>query len=177
MNILRTIIEICLLRGKPQDLPASAALVVVSALVSVAIDVFSIPEGGLQPGPALFVLVQTLLFGAAVWVALRQRGFPARWLQTVTALYAVNALFSLMLLPLLPALVEMIRQGPEVTVGWPGYVALLLTGWFLAVVARVVREAMELSPLGGFLVSLALILAVRAAGFVLAPLFGFTGPV
>lgn len=172
MPVLRLIIDICLLRGKPQDLPTSVNLLALAALAGALVDYLSMPSRGFEIGRLLFVVFQAVLFGAGLWLVLKLRGFPARWVQTATALFAANTVFSLLLLPLLPALTEMIEAGPEATLGWQGVVMMLLSGWFLAVMARILREAMEMSLLGSFAVSLALIFTVRMIGVALAPLFG-----
>ena len=172
MAFLRLILDICLLRGKPQDLPTSHTLLVLAALAGVAVDFLSLPEPGFDLGRLLFVISQAVLFGAGLWLLLKLRGFAVRWTQTATALYAANAVFSLLLLPLIPALAEMLEAGPPASLGWQGMLMMVLSGWFLAVMARVLREALESSLLGSFGLSLALIFAVRLVGFVLAPLFG-----
>lgn len=172
MSWLRQIIEICLLRGKPQDLPTSVNLLALAALAGALVDYLSMPSRGIEIGRLLFVLFQVGLFGGGLWLVLKLRNFPARWVQTATALFATNAVFSLLLLPLVPALAEMIQAGPEATLGWQGVVMVVLSGWFLAVMARILREAIETSLLGSFAVSLALIFAVRMIGVALAPLFG-----
>lgn len=172
MNLLRQLLDICLLRGRAQDLPTSANLMLGTAAASAAIDFFGLPQEARNPGHLLFVVSQVVLFGAAVWLLLKQRGFPERWTQTITALYAVNAAFSLVLMPFLPALAEMLKQGPEAAPGWPAWLALALTAWFLAVMARVLHEALEIGMLVSFLFSLAVIFAVRILGLVLMPLFG-----
>ena len=172
MPFLRLIFDICLLRGKPQDLPASHTLLVLAALAGVVVDFLSLPNREFDFGRLLFIVTQAVLFGTGLWMLLKLRGFAARWTQTATALYAANALFSLLLLPLIPALAEMLEAGPPASLGWQGMLMMVLSGWFLAVMARVLREALEASLLGSFGLSLALIFAVRLAGFALAPLFG-----
>lgn len=172
MNLLRIIVDICLLRASPQDLPTSMNLVWVTAGVSLVVDALSLPDRNLNIPRLVFLAVEIGLFGAIIWGLLQLRGFATRWMQTITALYAANAIFSLLLLPFLPALVEMMRAGPAATPGWQVYVSLLLSVWFLVVMTRVVREATELSIGLSFLASVACIVLVRLLGFVLAPLFG-----
>lgn len=172
MNVLRLFLEICLLRGKPQDLPTSMPLLVLTALAGVAVDYLSLGSDDFSVGQLLFVLFQVVLFGGGLWLILRQRRFANRWIQTTTALFAANAFFSLLLVPLLPALEQMLRAGPQAAPVWQGYVMLAVSGWFLAVMARVLREAIEVSMLVSFVTSLVLIFAVRVTGMVLAPLFG-----
>jgi len=174
MNIVRLILDICLLRGRAQDLPASSPLVWLTAAVSVVVDILSMPEPRLDVARLLYATSQVALFGASVWGVLKLRGFPARWMQTISALYAANALFSLLLLPFLPALAEMVEKGPGATPGWEAYVMLALSVWFLAVMARVLREAAELGLLASFFTSIACLAFVRFLGLLMAPLFGFS---
>ena len=90
----------------------------------------------------------------------------------MTALYAVDTVFSLLLLPLLPALVEMLKQGAEAQPGWEGFALLFLSGWMLFIIARVLREATEWPLPLAFLAGLTSLLAVRMLGVLLVPLFG-----
>src|SRR4030065_227061 len=143
MSILKIIRDICLLRGRAQDLPASMNLVWLTAAASVAVNALGMPERATDLAQLLFIASQAVMFGAVIWLLLRLRGFAARWTQTVTALYAGDAVFSLLLLPFLPALMEMIKQGPEAKPGWEAYVLLALSGWLLLIIARVLREATE----------------------------------
>ena len=172
MHILKIILDICLLRGRAQDLPTSMNLVWLTATASVAVNALGMPERATDLAQLLFIASQAVMFGAVVWLLLRLRGFPARWTQTVTALYAVDAVFSLLLLPFLPALMEMIKQGPEAKPGWEAYVLLALSGWLLLIIARVLREATEWPLALAFLAGFTSLLAVRILGHLIAPLFG-----
>jgi hypothetical protein len=174
MNIVRLILDICLLRGRAQDLPASNALVWLTAAVSVMVDILSMPEAKMDVARLLYAASQVVLFGASIWAVLKLRGFPARWMQTISALYAANALFSLLLLPFLPALADMVEKGPGAALGWQAYVMFALSIWFLAVMARVLREATEMGLLASFFISIACLGFVRFLGLLMAPLFGFS---
>jgi hypothetical protein len=175
MNTLRLLIDICLFRAKPQDLPTSRQLLAMTVAAGVLVDVLSLPDGRLDPGRWLFILLQAGLFAAGVWLVLRSRGMTTRWTQTATALFAANAFFSLLLLPLMPALVEMMQAGPQAVPNWQAYVMLAVSGWFLAVMARVLREALETSMGLSLIITLALIFTVRMVGLLAAPLFGLHG--
>lgn len=176
MNVLKIILDICLLRGRTQDLPVSVRLVWIAAAVSVIVNSLGLLGQDIGLGPLLFIVSQVALFGAAVWLVLRLRGFPARWLQTITALFAVDAVFNLLLLPLLPALVEILRQGPQTSPGWEGFAMLALVSWLLLINARVLREATEWPLPLAFLAGLTMLLAVRMVGIFLASLFGLVAP-
>ncbi len=174
MHILKIIFDICLLRGRAQDLPASMGLLWLAAAAGVAVNSLGLTGQQLELAHVLFIVSQVALFGAVVWLVLRLRGFPARWMQTMTALYAVDAVFSLLLLPLLPAVVELAKVGPQAMPGWEGFALLLLSGWLLLIIARVLREATEWPLPLAFLTGLTSLLAVRMLGHLLVPLFGLS---
>lgn len=172
MPILKIILDICLLRGRAQDLPTSMNLVWLTAAASVVVNALGMPERATNLAQLLFIVSQAVLFGAVIWLLLRLRGFPERWTQTITALYAVDAVFSFLLLPLLPALLEMVKQGPDAKPGWEAYLLLVLSGWLLLIIARVLREATQWPLPLAFLAGFASLLAVRILGHLIAPLFG-----
>jgi len=172
MNILFTLLQICLLRGKPQDLPTSMTLVIIAAVFGVIVDLFSLPAEQFAIRSLAFVLLQTVLFGFGIWIVLRTKGLVARWMQTATALFAVNAMFSLLILPLTPALHQMLQSTTPVDPGWPGIAAFLLSSWFLAVVALVLREALEVGLLLSFAIALALMFGVFIVGSMFAAILG-----
>ncbi len=172
MATLRLLIEICLFRGKTQDLPASVNLVALAVLASILVDTASFPAPGFEFRHLLFAVLQSGLFGGGLWLVLKWRKFPERWIQTASALYAINAFFSLLVVPLAPALQEMAKADAQLVFGWQALVAVFLSGWFLAVMTQVLREALETSLLAGFTVSLALMIAVFVVGSLLAAFLG-----
>jgi len=172
MTTLRTLFDICLLRGRAQDLPTSIALVGLAAGVGILIDTFSLPGDKFELRYVVFAILQTGLFGAGLWLVLKLRGFTARWIQTATALYAANALFSLLILPLTPALHALAKSGGTSTPGWEVLMASMLSIWFLGVMARVLREALESSLAAGIALSIALMIGVFIVGSMLAAMLG-----
>lgn len=174
MNFLKNILDICLLRGRVQDLPTSTRLLAVTGLASVVVNSLSMPEQNLGVAQFLFVALQPVLFGAVIFGLLRLRGFPERWVQTMTALYAVDAVFSLLKLPFLPAMIEMLKQGPEAQFRWEAVLVLFLGGWLLLITARILREATEWPLPLAFFASLTALLVVFMLSYLLMPLFGFS---
>ncbi len=169
MSAIRTLIDICLLRGKPQDLPADRSLLWQTALLSIASN-FAIDN--LHPTVTmrfLFASMQTVLLGAVVWGALRLRGFPQRWVQTIAPLYAAGALINLLAWPLFSLLV--VPNTPS-SGSWAMMLAVSMTAWFLAVMTNVMHHALEL-PLGrSALVSIA---CLMFSGLLLLMLFPVPG--
>jgi len=175
MPILKIILDICLLRGRAQDLPASMNLVYLTAAASVALNAIGMPGRDLDLPQLLFIASQTALFGAVVWLLLRLRGFPARWMQTIAAMFSAEAVFNILLLPLWPTLIETletIKQGMEAKPSWETYAFVTLGGWFLLVIARVLREATEWPLPLAFLAGFSVILVVNFLGYLIVPLFG-----
>jgi len=75
MHILKIILDICLLRGRAQDLPASMNLVWLTAAASVAVNALGMPERATDLAQLLFIASQAVMFGAVIWLLLRLRGF------------------------------------------------------------------------------------------------------
>ncbi len=175
MNTLRLVIEICLLRGRAQDLPTGMQYVWLTGVAGAAVDLVSLPTAEIKAGHVLFIAMEVLLFGATLWAILKLRGVPERWMQAITALYAANAVFGLILLPFVPALADfarLVQQGANPAAGWEVYVSLFLSGWFLAVMARVLREATDWSLGLSLAATFACVAFVRIVGAVLASVFG-----
>lgn len=174
--MMKMLLDMFLLRIKPQDLPHSRALLVGVVALAAATDFAGLPDSSPQWGHLLFVFTRPLLYGVVCWLLLKQRGFEARWVQTVIALFAALALLSLLRLPLLPALLEMVKQGAEAVLGWEVYLSLLLELWFLVLVARILREALELRPGVSAAVCIAVVFSIEIIRFILAPWFGLIDP-
>lgn len=152
MALLSTLLDICLLRGRPQDLPVSRLLVVVTGVASVMMDVvvgLDTPDPGLR---MMFATVHALMFGLVVYGVLKLHGVVERWLQTLTALYAANAAVTVIAWPLSRQI-----AGTELQ-DWPGWAMLALFGigiWFLMIMSQVLREALEVPVGRAVIISLA----------------------
>lgn len=162
--LFKTFLAIAVLSGRPQDLPASRTLLGWAALVSVWSN-YIVDSAHEQPGARLlFALVQTLLLGGWVWVALLVRNHPERWTQTMTALYGAAAVLNLLAWPLLGLLqTEGMAAGSV-----PLFFALIMTLWFLAIMTRVLHHALELSHWGTGPLSFGILVA---NGWILINLF------
>ena len=160
-GVLRTILQISLLTGRPQDLPASYRLLGLAALCSFALNYIvdqAHPDAFVR---VRFALLETVLLGATVWAALAIRRYPNRWLQTMTALYAASALVNFFTLPVTGWLLY--SHGPA-----PVLAALALTAWFIAIMTNVLHHALSTSIALSALITIGLLMA---AGFVLLALF------
>lgn len=161
--LLKTFLAIATLRGRPQDLPASSTLLVGAALLAVFSN-YVVDSAHDQAGVRLlFALVQTVLLGGWVWLALLARNHPERWLQTMTALYGCAALLNLLAWPLMGLLAG---DGEVVTV--PVLFALGMTLWFVAIMTQVLHHALMVPLLGSGALSFGMLVA---NGWILLNLF------
>lgn len=166
LNILKTLLDIFLLRGQPQDLPASKSLVAFSALLSI------ISTYALDPMHAdlfkglIFAASQTVLLGAAVWAVLAVRGYSARWLQAVVPLYAASSTVDI-----IKWLVVTGNFDPDAQTQEPWLIGFILASalWFIVIMAHVLRHALAVSMTVAVLVSLSCVLAAGIAMIVLFP--------
>ncbi|MEO5574321.1 MAG: hypothetical protein ABIR48_07560 [Gammaproteobacteria bacterium] len=158
-KLLRIIIDICILRAKPEDVPASTTLLgatlAVYASVSLALASVSLPLNK----ALLYALADTMVLAVLTHTLLLLRRFPARLPQTLTALAGTGALFGLIGLPF-----------AQLTELEPLLFALLI--WNVAVSAHILRHALSVSFIMGVVASLGYLLmavAVTAALFPPAP--------
>lgn len=162
--LFKTFLAIAVLTGRPQDLPASRTLLAWTAVISIWSN-YIVDSAHGQPGTRLlFALMQTLLLGGWVWVALTARNHPERWMQTMTAIYGCAALLNLLAWPLLGML-----QAEGMAAGSvPLFFALAMTLWFLAIMTQVLHHALMLPLLGSGALSFAILVA---NGWILMTLF------
>lgn len=133
-------IDLCRLRGGPQDLPHSPFLLLVS-IASYALVGLGVSLLDQSPGLAMLsVLVDTGLLLSLAWLGLWVRNHPARLVQTLTALTGTGTLFGLLGWPL----IAWLQQIGENT---PSSLALLLLAlviWNIAVIGNILRHALDL---------------------------------
>lgn len=162
---MKILLDICLLRGQPQDLPASKNLVAVTALLSI-VGHYALDQLHQDAFARLvFAAAQTALLGAIVWTLLKLRGYPERWLQTVTALFTANIVADI-----ITWLMAAGALGPDASEPQPWLTAFIMATaiWFLAIMAHVLRHALAIS-LG--LAVLASLGCALASGLALMALF------
>lgn len=153
---LITIANIALLRAGPQDLPTGMA----SALLGLTCFAVVVVLSGTLEGEPTDALDLAVSFGVpllAALILLRWRGHPARFSQTIAALFGSGALISLVNLPLWLV--------PGTAVPAP-VVLVVVIGlcWSLTVDGHIWRNALDVPlPLG--VVTAVLILIVQASVF------------
>jgi len=167
LNDVKTIVGLAVLRAKPQDLRASRSLLAIVIALEAAVN-FAMNEIDTALGQKFVMVgVQVLLLGAFAYGVLQWRGFGNRLLQTATALFGTSVITSLVawaaLAPLGPE--------PQFTSVYARLVLVTLSFWTLAVMANILRHALEVSLVVAALLSFTyamvgavLLLAVAGGG-------------
>ncbi len=141
LNLLKLFIDLCLLRAKPDAVPASTFFLGL-ALTGYALMSLALASAQLPPSKALlYALADLAVLALVTHTLLLLRRFSARLVQTLTALAGTGALFELLALPL-----SRTTQA-----------SLLLLGlmiWSIAVSAHILRHALSVSFTMGVLASL-----------------------
>jgi len=166
------LIDIVLLRGGPEQLPASAGLLAFTVFLNAAVFTFVVALIPTLPALSPFELfvstiVPLLWFQVAFTIAKK----PERFVQTMTAFFGVNALFQPLVVPLSAALLPYMQK-PDPAMPPPAAPSLLLLAislWMLIVLVRIVHDAFEWR----YLASIAFVFGQKIAVFVVyAAVFG-----
>lgn len=150
MPLIQLFLDICLFRKGPQDIPASRFLLglILGLNLLVSTGLLLMEADVIQ---ALFQAACAMgLMFAFLYLVLRLARLTPRFLQTATAALGSDTVFTLAALPLMVTG----QLQPE----WQGALSLLLSAlmlWAIAVLAHVLREALNLPYLAGFGLALA----------------------
>lgn len=167
---LETAVDILRLRKGPEDMPASTTLLWIFLVAGVLLQLsgMALPveqEWGSMPVLIALDLVVTLI---GVRFALNMAGHPARFTQTMTALFACQAV-------ILPALLatQWMRIVFDASPGM-GALARVLNAavgiWILVVTARILRSATGWSLFAAFALILGMELVTGAIYLMIYPL-------
>jgi hypothetical protein len=139
---VRPLLELCIMKRGPQDLPASPAWLAAMALGYVAVGVamgLPVYATGVAVAAAGFDLLLLLGFAAAL---LAWRGHPARWLQTATALTGAGFLMGVVALPIVFSIYRAILGEADATLAVLAY--WVLVGWIIAIYGYIFTQALSL---------------------------------
>jgi hypothetical protein len=169
--LLRQLIQLCLLRIGPQDLPYSPPALAVLAGGLVALQVaFGVSQGMAGVGLVARAAVTLFLLLGVTAHLLRWRGFGNRTLQTQLALAGTGLLFALAMLPTAMALLPHAGDpDPPASVMPFALGAIVLFFWKLRVDAAIWLQALELRPGQAYALAVALLLAESLLVLLLVP--------
>lgn len=149
-DLFSRLVGIILLRLGPQDLPAGNAPLALAVAAYVVVTGISLNLGDARENTALIVVLAVILPLFLVRIVLALRGRPARWPQTVTALFGTSALLSALALPL-SVLTASGEPGAATVLA-----SLALFIWSFAVDAHIWRHALEVGFVAGLAVAVVL---------------------
>lgn len=150
---LRRLLDVCLLRAGPQDLPYSRDFMILTMAGSLGAGLLAV--GILEETRfALLELVLTYLFTVAfLYAVLSFRGFTGRFIQTASAVFGADAIITLVALPALHAASGAGAERPVT-----GLAMLALGLWNLAVLGHILRHALDTILPVGVLVALSYVI-------------------
>lgn len=152
-ELLKRFFQICLLAKGPQDIPHSSILMRVLLVVYFITGLLSmLPSVDMQQA-VLEMALDLVVLLVFVWFCLQAFHKQARYVQTVSALAAIGALFQLLAWPLL-AYLEAGRQAGD-PVSELSLLLLLIVSWNLAVYAHIFRESFSIRMLAAFIMTIA----------------------
>ena len=146
LALVRPFVSICLLRLRPQDLPASRLLLSVTVLTYVACTALA-HAALLSPADAVMggVVDVLLLCGLTLSLLALNRRW-SRSVQTLTALAGAGTVTTIVAIPFLEWRVGIMRAGDPAGIEIV-FIAIIVI-WNLAVIAHVLRHALPTSFLG-----------------------------
>ncbi|MEC9330105.1 MAG: hypothetical protein VX749_09600 [Pseudomonadota bacterium] len=152
LDYLRLFIELCLFRQPAANVPRSESLLLITvttAVLSAAIN--AIPDEGFGQG-LLLSGCQILLFSGIIWVALKIKGVPERWLQTLTGIFGATTILQLLTLPLFGWQKPLVSaETGQLMLTMPLMIVAAIAIWSLTVMASILRQAMEIRIAGAIL--------------------------
>ena len=162
-TLLRLMLELCLLRRGPQDLPHSPALAQGLVLLGVGVDLLLLRWLDEGDDPLLQIACSLGLLLVLPWILLALRQRTERYVQTLSAFAGTGILFSLVYVPIAlksaalpPPVAGQAPSGEQLLIAWA---ALLVVGWKLAINGHIWRHALDWPRAAGLLLAVGLFLA------------------
>ena len=141
-------LDICLFRKGPQDVPAGMALLKLCLLGYGLSGLMVLLLNTPAPVAILQILLDLVLLAGLLHLALLARRHSRRFEQTLSALTGTGTLMGLLALPVM---FWIISQGPDGDVQWPSLLLLALMAWSVAIMAHILRHALDIPVWAGAL--------------------------
>ena len=168
--LIQPFINLLLFRAGPQDMPASNTVLKATILACFITDIIgAIGLLGLTLS-AVLSAGQIVLYAGFIYLLLKINNKTDRWLQTLTALFGALALINLASYPFIQNL-NLLSEGQLVLT--PGIlIVAALQLWFFIVMARVLRDAIEVTMGRAILLTF---LIINVVPLVLSSIIGMLG--
>jgi hypothetical protein len=148
-------LDICLFRKGPQDVPSSLALLKLCLLGYGLSGLLVLLPTTPAPVAILQILLDLALLAGLLHLALWLRRHPRRFEQTLSALTGIGTLMGLLALP---PTIWIVGQGSGGNIELPSLLLLVLMVWSIAIMAHILRHALEIPIWAGTLYALGYIL-------------------
>lgn len=159
--LLGQLVDLCLLRRGPQDLPYSLSLTRALVVAGVGLDLLYATLLDL-PHPLPRIVLSLALLLLAPWLLLQVRQRGERYAQTLAAIAGTSLLFTAAFLPLAIFAVDLppVLPDTEPTPGQMlfGWLTLFLLGWKLVINGHIYRHALDWPRFPGLLLAFGLFL-------------------
>jgi hypothetical protein len=165
--LLRLFLDICIFKKNPQDIPSSSVMLSICIFLytlTAAIVTMTIQD----PNEAgISSIIEVCLVLLLTYIFLYLRMFPERWLQTCTAILGVGILFGIMAFPFYMVIAIEGLDGNNTFILSVG--VLLIFGWNLAVIANILKYALNMIYFNALLVSLVYVFVTRSVIIAIVP--------
>lgn len=172
-RLLRLLLQLCLFRLAPQDLPYSPRLAQGLVLLGAGLSLLFVRLRDTDDGGPGRITLSLLLLLGLPWLLLRLRQRLPRYTQTLTAFAGTGVLFMLVLLPLVQPLARLPPPAPgSIPTASHVMVWLLSMGllaWKIAINAHIWRHALDWPRGGAVLLAIGLLVLELAVAQALFP--------
>jgi hypothetical protein len=145
--VLLAFFDICRLKKRPQDIPASRNLLTICILVYSIVSIFIAALYQPTEQAILGSVIELVLILLFTWAILQSSGKAVRWTQTVTALIGTNMIINIIALPayVLVSVDELSDLGTSSSSSQSLGLLLLaaLACWNIVIMAHIIRHALE----------------------------------
>ncbi len=162
---IQTLIQICLFRARPQDLPASWQALIFTIIATLILSATRINRLTEDINPVMIGLVQIGLLALGLRILLTLFSKRERWLQSATGMFGCSAILLLAATPIL-----MITDSSVSRVA--SLILVVVNVWSFAVIVFILRETLEIRLLFAFLITFALEIM---SAIILLQMFGGQG--
>ena len=147
LEIITLFFEICLFRKAPEDIPCALKALQLSVLLYAGVGFIAIFMAADFLGAILQLATEILLILIFSWVLLRFFEKSARYIQTTTAFFGVDAVITFCAFPLLSSMITPDRTGTATVL------LLIMMFWHLLVTGYVISHALSRSFWFGLLLA------------------------
>ena len=143
MNIFLQLVQILLLRRRPQDLEFDQFAAAFYAVAAAGLTFITSAQAGVFSQPLLISIVQTVSQAGLLFLFLRIANRSQRFVQTCTAMFGISAILS--------AFMWLLTQAPGLSLLVP-----FLVVWSIVITILILRDAFDATTLKAFFIMLAM---------------------